>query len=89
MEKSGKKFTSNAEAGLSPNHDNVFYIAGAGTEDQYTEIGSDSKALNGIDNLTGGSLPNRVDQMLVYFSDYIHKLIDEQNKKEIKQQQKS
>lgn len=76
-----KKFTSNAEAGLSPNHDNVFYIAGAGTEDQYTEIGSDSKALNGIDNLTGGSLPNRVDQMLVYFSDYIHKLIDEQNKK--------
>ena len=43
--------------GLSPNHDNVFYIAGAGTEDQYTEIGSDSKALNSIDNLTGGSHP--------------------------------
>lgn len=76
-----KKFTSNAGAGLSPNHDNVFYIAGAGTEDQYTEIGSDSATLNIPDNVTGGSLPNRVDQMLVYFSDYVHKLIDEQNKK--------
>lgn len=75
-----KKFTSNAGANLSPNHDNVFYIAGAGTEDQYTEIGSNSKALNALDNLTGSSLPNRVDQMLVYFSDYVHRLIDEQNK---------
>ncbi|WP_087090727.1 phospholipase effector Tle1 domain-containing protein [Acinetobacter pittii] len=76
-----KRFTSNADASLNPNHDNVFYIAGAGTEDQYTEIGSDSTALNALDNATGGSLPNRVDQMLVYFSDYVHRLIDEQNKK--------
>ncbi|MEG1697829.1 MAG: DUF2235 domain-containing protein [Acinetobacter sp.] len=76
-----KRFTSNAEAGLSPNHDNVFYIAGAGTEDQYTEIGSDLTSMNIADNATGGSLPNRVDQMLVYFSDYVHRLIDEQNKK--------
>ncbi len=76
-----KRFTSNAEVGLNPNHDNVFYIAGAGTEDQYTEIGSDLTSMNIADNATGGSLPNRVDQMLVYFSDYVHRLIDEQNKK--------
>ena len=76
-----KQFSSNAGSGLTPNHDNVFYITGAGTEDQYTNIGSNSKLLNALDNATGNSLPNRVDQMLVYFSDYVHRLIDEQNKK--------
>lgn len=75
-----KQFSSNAEIGLTANHDNVFYIAGAGTEDQYTNIGSNSTSLNLIDNATGGSLPNRIDQMLIYFSQYVQKLIEIQKK---------
>lgn len=75
-----KQFSSNAGSGLTPNHDNVFYITGAGTEDQYTNIGSNSKLLNALDNATGNSLPNRVDQMLIYFSQYVQKLIENQKK---------
>lgn len=36
--------------------------------------------LNTADNATGGSLPNRVDQMLVYFSQYVQKVIEAQKK---------
>lgn len=72
------KFTSNADAGLTANHDNVFYVAGAGTEDETTLIGSNSTSKNAVDNVTGGSLPNRVDQMLVYFSQYVQKVMEAQ-----------
>lgn len=54
---------------------NVFYISGAGTEDQYTGIGTNTIG-NIIDSGIGESLPNRVDQMLIYFQNYLDKLIE-------------
>ena len=53
---------------------NAFYIAGAGTEDKYTNIGSNGPS-NILDSGIGNSLPYRVDQMLIYFTDYIGKVI--------------
>lgn len=54
---------------------NVFYISGAGTEDQYTGIGTNTIG-NIIDSGIGESLSNRVDQMLIYFQNYLDKLIE-------------
>ncbi|MDC4972854.1 DUF2235 domain-containing protein [Acinetobacter baumannii] len=55
-----------------------FYISGAGTTDPYTNL----KAINnGIDAGTGGSVPDRVDQMLTYFADYMKQAMANQQKK--------
>ncbi|MCF9047114.1 phospholipase effector Tle1 domain-containing protein [Acinetobacter nectaris] len=51
-----------------------FYMAGAGEKDQYTGLHG-----NVADAGTGGSLPSRVDQMLLYFSQYMQKVIENQN----------
>ena len=60
---------------------NAFYISGAGTEDQYTNIGSNGH-LGDKDAGIGTSLSYRVDQMLIYFSDYLDKVlaVDRKNK---------
>ncbi|MBF7683660.1 DUF2235 domain-containing protein [Acinetobacter sp. B5B] len=51
-----------------------FYMAGAGEKDQYTGLHG-----NVADAGTGSSLPSRVDQMLLYFSQYMQKVIENQN----------
>ena len=67
---------------------NAFYISGAGTEDQYTNIGSNGSYAtlwaNGKDSGIGSSLPSRVDQMLIYFQDYLDKLMDKRAREKIK-----
>lgn len=57
-----------------------FYISGAGTEDQYTHKGSNTSLGGARDSGTGSTLPERVDMMLDYFSQYLTIVIDEQNK---------
>ncbi len=67
----------NQHKNFSYNTNNAFYISGAGTEDQYTFIGRDPSESNfgGLDAGLGLSLPNRVDQMLIYFSEYVSDII--------------
>ncbi|MDI4498970.1 hypothetical protein E6P70_10170 [Moraxella nonliquefaciens] len=68
-------------------NNNIFYISGAGTEDKYTQIGSNG----GVPSIwhlpdagIGQSLTNRVDQMLIYMSEYLDKVIAERKEKQTK-----
>lgn len=68
------KLTNQVEKfGLFAN-EHAFYISGAGTEDKYTNIGENGK-LGLDDSGVGLSLSYRVDQMLIYFSDYLDKVL--------------
>ncbi|SDC29249.1 phospholipase effector Tle1 domain-containing protein, partial [Acinetobacter boissieri] len=67
-----KTFSQN----VTGNHFEGFYISGAGTTDQYTGLKS---IYNDLDAGIGETLPQRVNQMLIYFSQYMQKVVEHQN----------